>query len=193
MALVGVCLAAGSAAVACTPFGLWLYEDPTFAVAALQLVGEDSAKALEVVMSGCNRNDYDLHTKNVELALDIAGEQLGAASQSVPILLAMRDQTSVPVKFVGWSQHEMGSGERVVPFTLSGTGIIASPIGDRTVRIAQRGTVRLQDAKPVSWTARDSIPCRPGMSVLPNAPGRGVPLPMPDVPPPQPRPDQRVP
>lgn len=175
------------AAAACTPLGMWLYEDPTFALAAVQLVGEGSGTtSLEFVMAGCNRNDYDIQAQRLDVQLELNGTRVGKMTQDVPIMLTMRDQTPVPVQLAGWSDPGSASREREVSFRLVGTGVISSPVGERKVRIVQQGTFRIKDAKPVSWTARDAIPCRPGMSNLPNAPGRGTPMGVPTAPPPPP-------
>lgn len=181
-------LTLAAAASACTPLGMWLYEDPTFALAAVQLVGEGSGTtSLEFVMAGCNRNDYDVQAQRLDVQLELNGSRVGKMTQDVPIMLTMRDQTPVPVLLPGWSgSPSPGAEEREVTFKLVGTGVISSPMGQRTVRIVQQGTVRIKDAKPVSWVARDAVPCRPGTSVLPNAPGRGTPITIPTAPPPPP-------
>lgn len=166
---------------------MWLYEDPTFALAAVQLVGEGSGTtSLEFVMAGCNRNDYDIQAQRLDVQLELNGTRVGKMTQDVPIMLTMRDQTPVPVQLAGWNDPGSASREREVSFRLVGTGVISSPVGERKVRIVQQGTVRIKDARPVSWTARDAIPCRPGLSNLPGAPGRGTPMGVPTAPPPPP-------
>lgn len=164
---------------------MWLYEDPSFALTAVNVVGVGSSQAgLELVLMACNRNDYDIDLLRARLQLRVADSGLGEAAFETPVVLAMRGETPVPIKVPSDADGRVvAAAVASAPFHITGTSVVKTPIGERVVKLEQRGMVELRDRRAVAWKPRDARPCRPGQSVLPPAPGRGTPFPLPEMPP----------
>ena len=64
--------------VACTPLGLWIYEDPGVRVSRVRL-GTDSLSLAPVLIAldVQNPNDYPVSTVHVQLSLELDDEQIG--------------------------------------------------------------------------------------------------------------------
>jgi hypothetical protein len=85
---------------ACVPLGGWLYDDPTFVFSELTLRGGGTPDdTLEMVLTACNRNDYPVEARAIEVSLNFAGASLGPAEFSQPFTLQTRDSTKLTVPF----------------------------------------------------------------------------------------------
>jgi hypothetical protein len=110
--------------------------------------------------------------------------------------MKMRDTAQVAVSLQiprdeEGSIHAKGGGAVETPYELDVEVQAATPIGIRTVRIRQIGTVRF-DSNGVAarWTVRNTRGCRPGQSILPYESARRVYGPeIPQVPRPEMRPE----
>lgn len=140
--LLGACLA--TAVAACTPLGLWVYDDPGLEVSRVRL-GHDAAGAAPVVvgLAVWNPNDYDLSTARLELQLRlddvtvghfsrdsiIAVPQAGLADLALPL--------TVPTGPMRERIRTMSSGTH--RFAVEGRATFSTPFGRRNVRFAHAG------------------------------------------------------
>ncbi|HEX5631645.1 MAG TPA: LEA type 2 family protein [Gemmatimonadales bacterium] len=186
-----VLLAAGLAA--CTPLGAWVYDVPRFTVAAIRAdtsAGENVA--LEVSLTGCNVNDYDLTADSLATQLTLGGQPVSSSTYGDPFALPMRDSATIVLAMYVPRERireiRGGKGDGNVSYALRTVSTVRTPMGARIVDSWHRGTLRLEESVPVSWNGSPQLGCRPGTSVLPPAAGRGsgVPLPtarQPELPP----------
>lgn len=177
---------------ACTPLGAWLYDDPSFSLSAVSLndlaEGPDS---VELRITGCNRNDFELMGFGFEARLNVDGRTVGSGRLENAYQLATRDSTSftvvVPVSSVDDVSPALAKG----PYELVGSTTVKTPIGDRRVALHQEGEVH-RGEEGLQWRARNVILCRPGQSTLPGDWNTRTTLPgpdrIPDLPPNQPMP-----
>jgi late embryogenesis abundant protein len=139
---------------ACTPVGLWLYEDPVVTVAGIRLNLEASrpsgSSPLIVALAVKNSNDYPLSTEQVELSLRLDGVAIGRlkrdspaevatdAVSTVAIALALGDPaTQEDLKVFGSGTHN---------YAVRGRATFRTPIGVRKVRFAQEGAMVFEHA-----------------------------------------------
>lgn len=182
---------------ACTPLGAWLYDDPSFALSAVALrefeTGPDS---VELRITGCNRNDFELMGVGFEARLNVDGRVVGSGRHENAYQLGTRDSTSFTVVLPVASVEDLTPPENgKSPYELIGTTMVKTPIGDRRVGLRQEGEVR-RGTDGLQWQARNVVACRPGQSSLPGNWNTRTTLPgpegIPDVPPNQPRPGMPV-
>lgn len=168
------------AATACTPLGAWLYDDPSFTLAQVEYhPAGDGTDSLEVVITGCNRNDYELMGFGFETQLLLDGRAVGSATLTNAYQLATRDSTQLTMVLPLSRTAGLSDPAAAMRYELVGSTRIQTPIGERRVPMRQRGNVaRSEDG--YQWTARDVLPCRPGQSTLPGAWDTKTTLPGPD-------------
>ena len=176
--LVGFVLTAG-----CTPLGAWLYDDPSFALTRVGVrdvpEGQDS---LMLILAGCNRNDYDLMGFGFEAQLAVDGRPVGSVRTESLYQLDMRDSTMITVMLPLDSMANISPGAAVASlYELTGQTRIHTPIGERHVRVVQKGEVRKSE-DGYAWSTWKSRGCRPGMSTLPGAWDAKANLPVPQIP-----------
>jgi LEA14-like dessication related protein len=128
---------------ACTPLGLWIYEDPgvTMSRVRVNAKGQDASPVV-VVLDLRNPNDLTLSTTRVELWLVLDGLTVGwldwDSSVSVPkgtttvALPLVPSHVTTPAR-----QRAFGSGTH--QFTIEGRATFATPIGERKVPFLQTG------------------------------------------------------
>src|SRR5688572_25236102 len=77
---------------ACTPLGLWIYEDPVVSVYRVTLELREpravNASPVTVALAVENRNDYPLSTERVELSLRMDGVPIGRLAHDNPVPVA---------------------------------------------------------------------------------------------------------
>lgn len=173
----------------CVPLGGWLYDDPTFVLSELTVRGGGAPQdTLEMVLTACNRNDYPVEARAIQVSLNMAGEKLGPAAFSQPFTLQTRDSTKLTVP-LAMPRGEAEAAQGSLSFVMTGYTTLMTPIGERRVELFQRGDVRLQPRDEVAHVRARSRPCRPGRATLPNY----MPTPIllgPPAPPPPPPPVQ---
>ncbi len=156
------------AATACTPLGAWLYDDPSFALSAVSLhevaEGPDS---VELRITGCNRNDFELMGFGFEAVLNVDGRTVGSGRLENAYQLATRDSTSFTVVVAVSSVDDVSPSEAKGPYELVGSTTLKTPIGDRRVALRQEGEVH-RGEEGLQWRARNVTLCRPGQSTLPG-------------------------
>ena len=166
----------GLGVLGCTALGGWLYSDPTFALSGVSTRFRGSpADTLQIVLTGCNLNDFDLDGLTIEGSPDRewrAGRRV--SEQSV-----VRDEDA-GLGGRRWYRSEMprageppvhakGDDMLTTQYELNGKIDLATPIGVRRVMIHQLGDVRFDSAGQTSgWTVRNARACRPGMSMIPG-------------------------
>ena len=182
MGLLGGALLAFSA---CVPLGGWLYDDPTFVFSELTLRGRGIANdTLEMVLTACNRNDFPVEARAIEVSLNFAGASLGPAAFSQPFTLQTRDSTKLTVPFPMPRGTEGTRGK--LAYVMTGYTTLVTPIGERRVELFQRGDVQLKPRDEAAHVPARSRPCRPGRSTLPSYMPTPVLLGPPPPPPPPP-------
>lgn len=139
----------------CTPFGLWLYEEPTVALDDVLLDSGPAATALPpyVILAVKNRNDFELSLRRIELVLQIDGRDVG--SIDVDTVVTLRPITVHPVR-VKVPPADAEAAGRVADvrqgthrYGVVGRARLDTPIGERRVGFAHeiRGEA-VADAPP---------------------------------------------
>ena len=129
--------------MACTPLGVWIYEDPGVTVSRVRVdTNGRSASPVVVALDLRNPNDYTVSTTRVELWLVLDGLAIGRldrdSSVSLPkgtatvALPLTPNRATTPARL-----QAFGSG--VHRFTIQGRATFATPVGKRKVRFAQTG------------------------------------------------------
>ncbi len=174
-AIVTGLLLLGLGVVACTPLGGWLYSDPTFALSGVRTTFRGSpADTLQVILTGCNLNDFNLDGLTIDGQLLVDGAPVGVLQSPRGFTMKMRDSVDVTVVLHIPREdeprvHAKGDDYLTVKYELNGRVELATPIGVRRVALLQRGDVRFDSAgAPSGWTVRNARPCKPGMSMLPG-------------------------
>lgn len=165
----------GLGVIACTPLGGWLYSDPTFALSGVSTKFHGSpADTLQIILTGCNLNDFNVDGLTIEGRLLVDGTPVGSLRRDKAFVMKMRDSAEVLVslqipRISDPPVHAKGDDMISAKYELNGNIEIATPIGVRRVVLHQRGDVRFDSAGLASgWTVRNARPCKPGQSVLPG-------------------------
>jgi hypothetical protein len=134
---------------ACTPLGLWIYEDPAITVYRVSLpLGEERSEPAAPVVIGLaveNRNDYPLSTERVELSLRMDGVPIGRLAHDSPLPVATDTISTVAMPLVLEREatpaqlQALRSGTHL--FAVRGKATFRTPIGRREVRFAQEGSM----------------------------------------------------
>jgi hypothetical protein len=174
-AVVAVLAALGLGGVACTPLGGWLYSDPTFALSGVTTKFRGSpADTLQIMLTGCNLNDFDLGGLSIEGQLMVDGAAVGVLRSNKLFTMKMRDSVDVmvPLEIPRADEppvHAKGDDVMNSKYELSGKIELSTPIGVRRVILRQLGDVRFDSAGvPSGWTVRNARPCKPGQSIVPG-------------------------
>jgi hypothetical protein len=158
-----------TAGAACTPLGLWVYDDPGLEVERVRL--ERDAAGRQPIMVGLavwNPNDYDLSTARLELRLRLDDVPMGYFSKDsiIPVpqlgftVLAL--PLTVPTGPTRARIRTLSSG--IHRFAVEGRATFETPFGRRTVRFAHAGDLAFGgnkvDARVMdsSFARRDPLP-----------------------------------
>jgi hypothetical protein len=156
--------------MACTAFGAWLYDDPSFALQAVNLRreygGQGLADSLELVFVGCNRNDYDLMGEGFVTRLAVDGKTIGEGARVEPVRLVTRDTSRFTVT-VPLRDSSFATDRKSRRFEIVAHSDVRTPIGNRPVDLRVRGRVRQGAGENLDWYAETNPLCRPGLSQLP--------------------------
>jgi hypothetical protein len=161
--LLGACLLA--AAAACTPIGLWVYDDPGLEVSRVRL-DQDTAGPDPVVLGLAinNPNDYDLSTARFELQLRLDDITVGHFSRDsvIPVpQLAIADMSlplTVPPGVVRHHMTALSKGTH--RFLVEGRATFSTPFGLRDVRFAHAGDLAFGGASGPAAASDDSAAVR---------------------------------
>ena len=132
---------------ACTPLGLWIYEDPVVTVSrvTLELRQPRSSPGSPVVVALAvhNRNDYPLSATRVEVSLHLDGVPIGRLKQNSTVPVATDTVSTVALPLTLEKQatpsrlQTLGTGSH--KFAVVGRATFRTPIGTRKVRFAEEG------------------------------------------------------
>lgn len=151
----------------CTPFGGWLYDDPSFAFSEVTFRGPGGVPdTLELVLTACNLNDYPVEAHTVELVLMLDGSRLGEARFEQAFMLQSRNTTKLSVALPLPPGTDTLAHRR--KFLLSGYTTVQTPMGPRRVELNQSGDFSLAPRNEVALVNSRARPCRPGHSTLPS-------------------------
>ncbi len=164
---------------ACTPLGLWVYEDPSMALRQATTVRplggiNGAADSLELVLVGCNLNDYDLTGQSVRSRLAINGQTVAEGVSDRRILLATRDTSRFSVSLPLPEVLRTADGTPQA-FELLVASVVQTPLGQRDLTYSLRGQVQ-RSGDNLAWRVEVGKSCRPGGSALPNQFERTVPI-----------------
>jgi LEA14-like dessication related protein len=132
---------------ACTPLGLWMYEDPVVTVArvTLQLREPRSSTASPVIVALAvhNRNDYPLSSTRMEVSLRLDGVPIGRLKQDSTVAVATDTVSIVALPLALEKQATpsrlQGLDTGSHRFAVTGRATFRTPIGTRKVRFAEEG------------------------------------------------------
>jgi LEA14-like dessication related protein len=132
---------------ACTPLGLWIYEDPVVTVSRVTLELREprssASSPVVVALAVHNRNDFPLSTTRMELSLRLDGIPIGRLKQNNRVAVATDTISTValPLKLEKQATpshlRTLDSGSHV--FLVSGRATFETPIGTRKVHFAEQG------------------------------------------------------
>jgi hypothetical protein len=149
--------------MACTPLGLWMYQDPGVTVSRVRLgiVAADSAPVV-VALDVSNPNDYAVSTTRVELHLQLDDLPIGQLDRDSSVALPEAATSTVALALVPDGStsaarlQAFGSG--VHRFMIEGRATFSTPIGSRKVRFAQEGELAFEPpALPASAPADPDV------------------------------------
>jgi LEA14-like dessication related protein len=149
---------------ACTPIGLWMYQEPEVTVARVRLQTDTTGTAPMIVALDLNNpNDYPLSVTQValELALDELSVGELARDAAVPVPKLTTTTMAFPLVRTSGATPErlqtLATGTH--RFSVAGRATFTTPFGKRTVRFAQEGEMAFEPpASPAS------APVDPGAS-----------------------------
>ncbi len=165
--LLGICLATGAAA--CTPLGLWLYDEPGFEVSRVRLHDEAHADPVVLGLAVWNPNYYQVATERLELQLRVDDVLLGHFSRDsiIPVpetgLADLALPLTVPRGPIRSRIRALGSGTH--RFAVEGRATFSTPFGSQDVRFAHAGDLVFGGATEVrmnTTVAADSLLVRRG-------------------------------
>ena len=132
---------------ACTPLGLWIYEDPVVTVSRVTLELREphssTSSPVVVALDVHNRNDFPLSTTRMELSLRLDGVPIGRLNQDNRVAVATDGISTValPLRLEKEATNSrlqaLNSGSHM--FLVSGRATFETPIGTRKVRFAEEG------------------------------------------------------
>jgi LEA14-like dessication related protein len=166
--LLGACVV--TAVAACTPLGLWVYDDPGLEVSRVRL-GHDAAGNAPVIvgLAVWNPNDYDVSTSRLELRLRLDNVTVGHFSRDSIIavpqtgLADLALPLTVPTGPIRARIRALSSGTH--RFAVDGRATFSTPFGRRNVRFAHEGDLAFGGASEVGVgrnAGADSIRVRRG-------------------------------
>jgi LEA14-like dessication related protein len=130
-------------AAACTPLGVWVYEDPGVTVSRVRVdtVAREASPVI-VALNVRNPNDYAVSTTRVELWLVLDGLDIGQLDQRGSVDLP-KGTATVALPLVPNRATTPARLQAFVSgihrFSIQGRATFATPVGKRKVRFAQTG------------------------------------------------------
>jgi len=160
------------AVAACTPLGLWVYDDPGFEVSRVRL-NRNAAGAAPVIvgLAVWNPNDYDVLTSRLELQLRLDDVPVGHFSKDsiIPVPQTGLADLALPLTVPSGPMRQriraLSSGTH--RFAVEGRATFSTPFGRRKVRFAHAGDLAFGGGNEVKLgtnVTADSVPVRRGLS-----------------------------
>jgi LEA14-like dessication related protein len=131
---------------ACTPLGLWVYDDPVVTVSRVTLELKEARRlGMVVALAVDNRNTYALSTERVELSLQLDGVAMGQIDRRSSVSVAKTTVSTVALALPLQKQTTperlaaLGSGTHT--FAVRGRATFRTPFGMRKVQFEQEGAM----------------------------------------------------
>jgi hypothetical protein len=135
-------IAAAATLVACTPLGLWVYDDPQFEVSRVRVDHDPNAVPVTLGLAVWNPNDYDLSTARLELQLTLDDMPVGSFSRDsvIPVPQVGLADLTLPLALPrGAARRIRTLGAGTHRFAVEGLATFSTPFGPRTIRFAHQG------------------------------------------------------
>jgi hypothetical protein len=135
---------------ACTPLGLWLYEEPGFEVQRVRLQpSRQSDSTVVVALLLWNPNDYELSTARFDLKLRLDGATVGHYARDSVVPMGQVETTELALTFMptstaAGSLASFASGTH--SFLVEGRATFDTPFGRRTIRVEHGGAIAFGEA-----------------------------------------------
>jgi LEA14-like dessication related protein len=134
---------------ACTPLGLWVYEDPVVTVSRVTLELKQAPRPgkspVVVALDVENRNTFALSAERVELSLRLDGVPIGQVDRDSMVPLAMAAVSTValalPLQRQTTPERLAAFGTGTHTFAVRGRATFKTPFGTRKVRFEQEGAM----------------------------------------------------
>jgi LEA14-like dessication related protein len=134
---------------ACTPLGLWVYEDPVVTVSRVSLETKATTRPgnspVVVALAVDNRNTFALSAERVVLSLKLDGVPIGRVDRDSAVPVAMATVSTVDLALPLQRQttperiRALGSGSHT--FAVEGRATFRTPFGTRQVKFEQAGAM----------------------------------------------------
>ena len=128
---------------ACTPLGLWVYDDPGLEVSRVRVNRDASAAPVVVGLAVWNPNDYDVTTSRLELELKLDDMAVGRFSRDsvVPVPTVGLADVALPLTVRGESVRQRISALRLgdPPVRGRGPGHVLHPLRAAEGALRARG------------------------------------------------------
>lgn len=147
--------------VACTPLGVWIYEDPEVTVSRVR-VGADSLSMAPVLIALAlqNPNDYPLSAVHVQLSLELDHQRIGELNRDSDVVLPEGATSTMALPLVLADEVRAGRLRAFRTgthrFMVMGRAEFTTPLGTRKVRFAQEGDLKF--GPPPTRTSVQSDP-----------------------------------
>ena len=143
--IVAACLPGG---MACTPLGLWMYEDPGITVSRVRVgVNSLSPAPVLIALDLENRNDFPVSAVHVQLSLALDDQPIGELNRDSTVIVPKDTISTVALPLatarVGRLTRFRSGTHR---FTVMGRAEFTTPIGTRKVTFAQEGDLKFGPA-----------------------------------------------
>jgi LEA14-like dessication related protein len=138
--------------VACTPLGVWIYEDPGVTVSRVRVdTNGEGPSPVVVALDLRNPNDFTVSTTRVELWLVLDGLAIGRLDQDSSVSLP-KGTATVALPLIPNRATTPARLQAFVSgihrFTIEGRATFATPVGKRKVRFAQTGELAFGPPEP---------------------------------------------
>ena len=141
---VGFAALLASASGACTPLGLWVYEEPKVEVTGIAVdPTADAQFPVQIGLSVSNANDFEVSLIRVQVRFLVGGNTLVERELPTAALFPARDRQTVKI---GVSSADLvpGARQRAVPgasqkYFLDGYALLKTPLGERRIPFLRTG------------------------------------------------------
>ena len=129
----------------CTPLGLWVYEEPTIEITDITLSDARAAEyPVRIALQLSNVNDFEVSIEKVQLLLVLNDSPVVDRELSTAASFPARDKQTVQIG-VAW--RDVGPGLRpeglavgMQRYSVVGSAMLRTPIGQRRIRFARAGS-----------------------------------------------------
>jgi len=138
----------------CATLGRLSFSEPELQLQEINVTGVGlTGGTFELVFDVYNPNDYRIRSTRLELGVDLEGTHFGDALLERPLDLSPTNHSRVvvPVRFE-WAGVGVGAKavltRRAVAYTITGTALLATPLGETRVVLKNAGNVPIMRLRP---------------------------------------------